>query len=267
LSQQAAISGNFVVQPSMTYQRQAAQLAEYATGTMGLNRIGVLYPADGYGTGLSQAFREEMEKRNGRVVGTLAYSPGAREFSVELLTVQKWAGDDAVQGVFIPDYAATAVLLGRELRSKHPNLALLGSNGWNDPGRLGQAGDDLDGAVFVDGFFPASRRPATQEFVAAYKSQYGVLPEILEAQGHDAAMLVREALSNGARSRDRIVPTLRSLGTFEGAAGTIRFGMERVERDLFLLRLAFGSINELGPTAPPLPGTVVSEPLPEGLDR
>jgi branched-chain amino acid transport system substrate-binding protein len=268
LSQQAAISGDFVVQPSMTYERQAAQLAEYATGTMGLTRIGVLYPADRYGSGLAQAFREELEKHNGRVVGTLAYSPGAREFNVELLTVQKWADDDALQGVFIPDYAATAVLLGRELRSKHPNLALLGSNGWNDPGRLGQAGGDLDGAVFVDGFFPASRRPATQEFVAAYKSQYGVFPEILEAQGHDAAMLVREALANGARSRSRVVPTLRALGTFEGAAGRIRFGTERVERDLFLLRLAFGSINELGPTAPPLPGTVISEPLPgEELER
>jgi branched-chain amino acid transport system substrate-binding protein len=245
----------------MTYQRQAAQLAEYATGPLGLTRIGVLYPADGYGSGLAQAFREELEKRSGHLVGTLAYSPGAREFNVELLTVQKWTDDDALQAVFIPDYAATAVLLGRELRSKHPNLALLGSNGWNDPGRLGQAGGELDGAVFVDGFFSASRRPATQEFVAAYKSQYAVFPEILEAQGHDAALLVREALNNGARSRSRIVPTLRSLGTFDGAAGTIRFGSERVERDLFLLRLAFGSINELGPTAPSLPGTVVSDPL------
>lgn len=267
LSQQAAISGDFVVQPSMTYQRQAAQLAEYATGTMGLTRIGVLYPADGYGSGLAEAFRDELEKRGGHIVGTLAYSPGAREFNVELLTVQKWTDDDALQAVFIPDYAATAVLLGRELRSKHPDLALLGSNGWNDPGRLGQAGGELDGAVFVDGFFPASRRPATQEFVAAYKSQYAVFPEILEAQGHDAAMLVREALDHGARSRARVVPTLRSIGTFEGAAGTIRFGTQTVERDLFLLRLAFGSINELGPAAPPLPGTVVSEPLPEGLGR
>lgn len=262
LSQQAMSSGDFVVQPSMTYQRQAAQLAEYATGPMALSRIAVLYPADGYGSGLAQAFREELEKRNGRIVGSVAYSPGAREFSVELLTAQKWIDDDALQAVFIPDYAATAVQLGRELRGKYPNLALLGSNGWNDPGRLGQAGGDLDGAVFVDGFFSASRRPATQEFVAAYKSQYAVFPEILEAQGHDAAMLVREALNNGARSRDRVVPTLRALGAFEGAAGTVRFGSQLVERDLFLLSLSFGSINELGPTAPALPGTVVSDPLP-----
>jgi ABC-type branched-subunit amino acid transport system substrate-binding protein len=268
LSQQSMTSDDFVVQPSMTYQRQAAQLAEYATGPMGLSRIAVLYPADGYGSGLAQAFREELEKRNGRIVGSVAYAPGAREFNVELLTADKWMADDALQAVFIPDYAATAVQLGRELRSKYPNLALLGSNGWNDPGRLGQAGGDLDGAVFVDGFFSASRRPATQEFVAAYKSQFSVLPEILEAQGYDAAMLVREALDKGARSRDRVVPTLRGMGAFAGAAGTIRFGPQLVERDLFLLRLAFGSINELGPTAPSLPGAVVSEPLSaEGFDR
>ena len=34
--------------------------------------------------------REELEKRNGHIVGSVAYSPGAREFNVEMLTAQKW---------------------------------------------------------------------------------------------------------------------------------------------------------------------------------
>jgi ABC-type branched-subunit amino acid transport system substrate-binding protein len=254
LSQRQIADGEHVVQPVMTYERQAAQLAEYAVTAMGVARLGVLYPSDGYGSGLAHAFENEFTRRGGRVVGMVAYSSGAREFSVEGLSVQKWIDDASLQGVFIPDYAETAFVLAGELRRAHPELRLLGSNGWNDPGRLGQAGHVLDDAVFVDGFFAASGRRATREFVAAYQQRYQVAPEILDAQAHDAALMIRQALSAGARSRADVVPTLRRVRTIDGASGTIGIGSQGVQRELFLLRYASGRITEL------LPGNAETAP-------
>jgi ABC-type branched-subunit amino acid transport system substrate-binding protein len=259
LAQRETASGQYVVQPVMTYERQAAQLAEYAVTAMGAARLGVLYPSDGYGSGLARAFEDEFARRGGRVVGMVAYSPGAQEFAVEALSVQKWLADDALQGVFIPDYAETAFVLAGELRRAHPALQLLGSNGWNDPGRLGQAGHVLDDAVFVDGFFAASGRPATRSFVAAYQQRFQTPPQILEAQAHDAALLVRRALAAGARSRSEIVPALRRVRTIEGASGTIGIGSQGVQRELFLLRFARGTISEL------LPGSVEAVPAAEEM--
>jgi branched-chain amino acid transport system substrate-binding protein len=237
----------------MTYERQAGELAEYASGVLGLQRFGILYPRDAYGMALSQAFRDQVQRRGGQVVGTLAYSPKAEEFSVELLTVQKWAADDGLQAVFIPDFAATAVALGTALRRAQPNLVLLGSNGWNDPAQLGSASQELNGAVFVDGFFAGSQRTATRDFVAAYQAAYHSAPQILEAQGYDAATLVRRALEAGARSRAEVIPALQAMQTLDGAAGTLGVGPQGVQRQLFLLRLGAGNITEIIPGRSPAP--------------
>jgi ABC-type branched-subunit amino acid transport system substrate-binding protein len=266
LSQQEGISGRWVVQPAMTAERQAAELAEYSINGKGLRKFGVLYPNDQYGIALSQAFRQQVEQRGGQTVGAVTYDPKQKEFSVELLSLDKWIKDDGLQAVFIPDFASTAIPLAVQLRQAHPGVVLLGSNGWNDPAALAPAADDIDGAVFVDGFFASSQRRATQEFVDAYRTQYGSTPEILEAQAYDAAKLVAAALQSGARSRPQVITALQTPRNFEGAAGTVAVGPNGIHRQLFLLRIAGGAISEVVavrpvqapaplPLPPPLPAT------------
>jgi ABC-type branched-subunit amino acid transport system substrate-binding protein len=194
---------------------------------------------------LSEAFRRQVERRQGRVVGVLVYSPGAHEFSVEVLSVDKWVDAHGLQAVFIPDFAVGAVALATELRSTRPQLPLLGSSGWHDPAVLGPAAEELEGAVFVDGFFRASQRPATRKFVAAYQREYQMIPQLLDAQAYDAAMLLRRVLEAGARKREHVVPGLRALHTLEGAAGTVVVGPQELQRQLFLLRLTAGTISEI----------------------
>jgi ABC-type branched-subunit amino acid transport system substrate-binding protein len=258
LSQQDGPTGQWVKQPAMTAARQASALVEYAMEGQGLRRFGILYPNDPYGVGLSTAFRDEVSRRGGTVVGSIVYDPHQREFNVELLSVDKWISGDDLQAVFIPDFADGAIPLATQLRAAHPTVVLLGSNGWNDPGALGPASADLEGAVFVDGFFPSSTRRGTQEFVAAYRGAYGgATPEILEAQAYDAGLLVARALQGGARSRLQVAQALQSPRTIEGAGGTIGILPQGIQRQLFLLRLSNGTISEIragtggAPPAPP----------------
>ncbi|MEO8604549.1 MAG: penicillin-binding protein activator, partial [bacterium] len=249
LAQQEGVTGEWVMQPAMTSARQAGELAEYAVAMKGLKRFGVLYPGDQYGSALSAAFKEQVEQRGGQVVGAISYDPHQREFSVELLSVGKWVKDDGLQAVFIPDFATNAVPLATQLRRAQPEVVLLGSNGWNDPGALAPAASDLDGAVFVDGFFASSTRPATQQFVAAYRGAYAnATPEILEAQAYDAGLLVLRALQSGARSRLQMTQALRAPRTLEGAGGTLGISAQGIQRQLFLLRLSNGSISEIALT-------------------
>jgi ABC-type branched-subunit amino acid transport system substrate-binding protein len=261
LSQQDGPTGQWVKQPAMTAARQAAELAEYAVAGQGLRRFGILYPNDPYGVDLSSAFRDEVGRRGGTVVGSIVYDPHQREFNVELLSVDKWIKDDDLQAVFIPDFADDAIPLATQLRAAHPTVVLLGGNGWNDPGALGPASADLDGAVFVDGFFPTSTRRGTQEFVAAYRGAYGgATPEILEAQAYDAGLLVARVLQGGARSRLQVAQALQAPRTIEGAGGTIGILPQGIQRQLFLLRLSNGTISEVrtgagsSPPPPAAPG-------------
>jgi ABC-type branched-subunit amino acid transport system substrate-binding protein len=235
----------------MTADRQAAVLAEYAIG-QGLRKFGILYPNDQYGIPLSQAFRRQVEQRGGQVVGSVTYEPSQKEFSVELLSADKWIKGDSLQAMFIPDFAQTAIPLATQLRQAHPDVILLGSNGWNDPSKLGPAADHLEGAVFVDGFFASSQRRGTQEFVAAYRSAYGGTPEILEAQAYDAGKLVAAAVQSGARSRPQMIGALQSPRGIEGASGPVAVGPGGVQRQLFLLRINTGTISEVAATRPPV---------------
>ena len=224
---------------------QASQLASYAMGR-GLRRFGVLYPRDGYGSALSEAFQIEIKRRGGRIVGALAYEPGSKEFSVEVLSVQRWIDGDGMQAVFIPDFASTAGALAGELREVRPSISLLGSNGWNEPGQLGAVADSLNGAVFVDGFFIGSQRPATQSFIAAFRTQYEETPSILEAQAFDAGRLARQAVETSSeRSRAGFIAAIQSVGSFAGAAGDISLGTDGVQRELFVLRVDGRRIQEV----------------------
>jgi len=250
LAQQEGITGQWVVQPAMTSGRQATELAEYAVAGQGLKRFGILYPNDPYGIALSSAFRAQVEQRGAQVVGAVTYDPKQREFSVEQLSVNKWITGDGLQALFIPDFAPTAIPLATDLRRAHPELVLLGSNGWNDPGALGPAAAELDGAVFVDGFFASSTRPATQQFVAAYRGAYAnATPEILEAQAFDAGLIVARALQSGIRSRLQMAQALKTTRTLDGAGGTLAIGPHGIQRQLFLLKLTNGTISEITPAS------------------
>lgn len=245
LSQQDGSTGQWVKQPAMTSARQAAELAQYAVGKHGMRRFAVFYPNDPYGISLSSAFRAEVERRGATVIGAIVYDPRQREFSVERLSLDKWVSDDGLQAVFIPDFAENAIPLASRLRQGHPEIALFGSNGWNDPGVLGTAAAELDGAVFVDGFFPSSTRRATGEFVGAYRHAYGATPDILEAQAYDAALLVARAFQGNARSRLQVAQALQAPATVQGASGELTIGPQGIQRQLFLLRLNKGTISEI----------------------
>jgi len=243
LSQREGIAGKFVLQPTMTNERQAAALAEYAVKTHKLGQIGIIYPNDAYGNGLAEAFTEQVTRRQGRIVGSIAYEAHASEFGVEVLTMKKWA-DEGLDAVFLPGYADTAIELAKALRQAQPDLMLLGSNGWHDPQQLQRAARELDGLVFVDGFFAESQRQATRAFVDAYRAAYGTAPEILEAQAYDAASLLLRALQAGAHSRADVVPQLMALRSVQGTSGTIVMAADGLQRELFVLQLVDGVVRE-----------------------
>jgi ABC-type branched-subunit amino acid transport system substrate-binding protein len=186
--------------------------------------------------------------------------------------------------VFIPDFARNVALVApalavedvftatcdpRELervrkatgREDLAPVQLLGANGWDDPVLLERAGRYVECAVFVDGFFAASERPATRQFAQAFQERYGHPPTILEASAHDAARLVRSALEKGARTREALRAALAATRGFPGATGDLSFDERReVRKPLFFLTVDHGAMRELTPAElqtaalPPEPG-------------
>jgi len=281
-------AGPFVFQNMLTARAQARALAELAMGRRGLRRFALLWPQIPYGDELAHAFWDELDARGGEVRAAESYAhdrttfaplvrgilgKGPEERSRRHGALESSRGAPAVDfdAVFIPDFATQVALLTPALavedvytetcdpreaervrratgRADQRPVQLLGANGWDDPSLVDKAGKYVECAIFVDGFFAASSRPATRAFVNAFQLKYGHPPSILEASAYDTARLVRAVLEGGASSRDGVRERLAARKGFPGATGDLSFDERReVTKQLFYLTVERGAVRELAP--------------------
>ena len=123
-------------------------------------------------------------------------------------------------------------------------VQLAGANGWDRPSELLAA--NVNGGIFVDGFFLYSFRPEVRAFVDAYRDALHADPGAVEAYGYDAAALVRDFVAEGATTRAAMLAEFRRPLLRRGATGDtlIRAG-GRVDKALFLLKVEDGTVREL----------------------
>jgi ABC-type branched-subunit amino acid transport system substrate-binding protein len=245
LSQRDGLAGHFVLQMAVTRNQQVRALVRYAVDNLKLRHFGILYPSDAYGSAFAASFKEEVGNHGGDVVGTQTYEPGADEFATAVAAVRSWK-DKGVAALFIPDAARTAAPLAAQVRQVLPEVALLGTESWNDAQALASAGSAIDGAIFAAAFFAGSARPSTRRFVERFQRGAGRLPTVFEAEAFDAGLAVRQALAQGVTSRNEMVPQLTSQGRFEGA-GDLRASPTGFQRAVSILRYRDGKIEEVTP--------------------
>jgi ABC-type branched-subunit amino acid transport system substrate-binding protein len=248
LSQREGLGGRAVLQAGVTQRQQAGTVIDYASTRLGVRRFGVLYPDDGYGRAFVEAFGAEVQQRGGTLVGKKSYPAGNRSFGGEIAAVRGWIDAGGLQAVFIPDAAPTATALATALRQVAPELVLLGSESWNDAPLIAQAGSAIDGAVFVDTFYPGGGDAGTEAFVSRFRSRAGTSPTVFEAQAYDAGMLVRRAIEQGGSTRSALLEQLRAVRSYEGA-GRLSAAPHGFERELILLRAHHGEIQRIEPAA------------------
>jgi branched-chain amino acid transport system substrate-binding protein len=171
------------------------------------------------------------------------------------------------QAVFIPDFARNVKLIAPALavedvvtqtclpeevarirkstgRKDLEAVQLLGANTWGGDDTLfdtspGAPGRHLRCAIFVDGFFAGSARPATKAFVDAFAKKYPQVkaPSILEASAHDAIRMARDlVVDRRVQTREDLRAGLVVVRGFKGATGDLSFGPDRTpQKELFYL--------------------------------
>lgn len=263
LSQKEGVTdaGEYVFRNFLTPSAQAREVAEYACKTLGNKRFAVLYPQNNYGTDLAKFFEKEVRRNGCEVARSASYNQDAADFSSVVKSLFAVQGSEKREGrrkirdfrptarvdaLYIPDFAGTVnVIIPYLAYYNVKGVQLLGSNGWNS-GKLLELGQDVEGAVFVDGFFASSARQGAQDFTGKFKGVYGKTPGVIEAHAYDSAALLIEAMGERpSQDRDEVRKKLQALKNFSGATGVISFnGARDVSRRLFLLTVKNGEIVE-----------------------
>jgi branched-chain amino acid transport system substrate-binding protein len=265
LSQKAGITevGPTVFRNSLTSEMQVRYLVKTAMEELGMKKFAILFPNDLYGTEFANIFWDEVLARGGTIVGAQPYSNKETDFREPIqrlvgtyyfegraeeykLRLKEWTDAQAKKttkatppddllpplvdfdGIFIPDSVKamgqiSAMLSFNGVKGVH----LLGTNLWNVPGVAKRAGHFANSLLFVDSFVPTEARFRNSQFVRDYKTIFGEDPGIFETQGYDAALVLRQLISQGATNRESLARALTQVRNFPGAVGPLYMTPER----------------------------------------
>ncbi len=273
LSQKMGIPeiGDYIFRNFLVSRLQTKTLARYAVEELGIRRFAILYPMDYYGEEFMNLFWNDVTLFGGEVVGVRGYEKGKYDFGSE---IRDLVGVDKVdrktgrsrsksdrlmpivdfEAVFIPDsYDKAAVIAPQLAYNDVLGVRLLGTNSWNSPKLVKIGGKYVEGAVFVDGFYPDSHYEFARNFTSEFESAFGEKPGVLEAQAYDATKMVVSLIRSGdAKSRVELRDALLSMKNHDGATGrTTVTDVGDVEKNIFVLTVSNGQIMEAQWTTAP----------------
>lgn len=255
--------GDQVFRNFLTAAAQVRTVVHYAQAGIGLRRFAVLYPDDLYGQEMARLFREEVLRKGGEIKALRPYKPDQVDFGEEIRTLAGLPSATAppdpamifppkptpgFEALFIPDSAQRIATIVPQLAYHDiTGIRLLGTSGWDSPELLKADPELLQGAIFVNGFFPNSVRPEVNRFVESFYIAYEREPDTMEALVYDAARIaVRLAIAPGGSVRETFRQRLLQVDGYQGVTGKTSFPASRdAEKELFILTVRDGQIIQV----------------------
>jgi ABC-type branched-subunit amino acid transport system substrate-binding protein len=271
--------GQYVFRMAMSNRNQIRRLVDYAMDKMAMTKFGIVYPEDKYGQELTKYFWEEVLKKGGEITAVESYETGQTDFrdQVKKLLGIYYVGtrlmeyndlkakleEDQTQNpkkkerardltlppiqsfdaVFIPDDAKIAAQIAPYLPYYDAKgVVLLGPNTWNSPQLITRGQNNVNGALFVDGFTSLTAITESRSFVKNFTDTFKTAPGVLEAQAYDALNIVIAAMNN-VSNRDAFRNNVTSIGSFTGATGKMKIEKNGdIDKQLFVLGVEKGKI-------------------------
>ncbi len=258
--------GEFVFQNSLTPLGQVQALGAFAVKDMEFRTFAIFYPNSPYGLYYKTLFAQEVARRGGKVLGSVAYQEEQTDFSQEIKgffkikttqeydsrkkKVEEFKAGLTVDAVFIPDtHDRVGLILSQMAYFDVTGSAFLGTNAWNDPRLISVAGAAVEGAFFVDCFFRKEDSPIVAEFVEEFRKAYQREPETLEAIAYDGAKFLRNILqAKSVSSPSQLREEISRIESFQGVSGLKGFDENgKPIRNLSILTVKNGQIVQVGP--------------------
>ncbi len=250
--------GSYWFNTAMTSSVQAKRLVEYAIMKLGYHRFCIIYPKTAYGRELADMFAKEVIHSGGEVIAVEEYAEAQTDIGEQLRhmkerDLEKYGVEEPEEtrtgeerlmyvpgfdAVFLPGQPVHLAIIAAQLAFFDMNVPILGSNSWHNPELFRWAKQDLNGSIFVDGFFLNSPDPSVQMFIQRYRSQFKKDPSLFAVQGYDAATVTLETIRKGAQSGQDVWDQLVRRSDLPALSGFASFSSAGIlNRRLYLLQV------------------------------
>lgn len=149
-------------------------------------------PWQAYSEGLAGFFAHTFD---GAIVARQFYTAGDTDFTAQLQAI----AEVEPNVIFLPGFIPEVPRAIKQARDMGIAAVFLGADGWDHAALFDIGGNALDNSYFTAGFIAvddiATLSPGAREFVTAYTSVYGTVPNWPASLGYDAVRLIGEAIA------------------------------------------------------------------------
>jgi branched-chain amino acid transport system substrate-binding protein len=210
--------GDYIFRTAFTDPFQGRLLANFAEHSLKVRRVAILADAASpYSLGLASYFAEAWRARGRQVIADAKYSSGEKDFRAQLTRIRS----AAPEAIFLPGYYTEVGLIVAQARELGIDLPLFGGEGWESPQLIEIAGAAaLEGTFFDSSFSAESTETEARQFVEAYKTRYGEVPDALAAAGFEAVIVLVDAIRRaGTTEPDALRAALAATRNVPGPRG------------------------------------------------
>ena len=188
--------------------------------------------------------RKTLEAEGVQIIATETFADKDTDFSAQLTKIQQAKPDIIVVASLYQEGA----LIMKKMRELGMNEPVIGSNGFNSPAFIKNAGVAANGAIVGTPWFPNKDDIKVKDFRKAYTEKYGHEPDQFAAQAYDAVYMVEAALKKSGSTTDRakFKEALKNITDFVGVTGSFKFNDKRdPDMDVQVLQIKNGQFESL----------------------
>ena len=232
--------GTNIYRCAFTDEIQGICMANFALKDLNAKTAAVFYDMDNdYSITLAKSFLKKFNE-SGKVLIEQTHPTSDNDFKIQLNKI-KLVNPDVL---FIPDYAANAVLISKQARDMGIKSIILGSDTWEEA--IEQTNDKsiLDGIYFCSHYSIDNPDKKVQEFVKEYKTKYNDTPSSFAVLGYDATNILIDAIQKANSTDMQAILKALAQTNYSGITGNIKFDENRNPiKDITILKIANGKNN------------------------
>lgn len=169
--------------------------------------------------------KKALESEGVQIVATETFADKDTDFSAQLTKIQQAKPDI----IIVASLYQEGALIMKKMRELGMNQPVVGSNGFNSPAFIKNAGSAADSAIVGTPWFPNKDDQKVRDFRKAYVEKYGHEPDQFAAQAYDAVFLYEAALkaAGSTTDREKFRNALKGITDFVGVTGKFQFNEKR----------------------------------------
>ncbi|NLY43518.1 MAG: ABC transporter substrate-binding protein [Clostridiaceae bacterium] len=204
---------------------QAYACADFAINDLGLKKCYLLIDQSmEFTKTLAHFFQERYIANGGEIVLTDNYMNKDPDFSAQI--DRFLASNSGAEIIFISGVPDDAGVVVKQFRDKGVTLPIISGDGFDTPLLIEVAGAAADNTYVGTHASMENQDPKVQQFIEAYKKEYGTAPEnAFAGLGYDTMYLIADALNRATDINDpkAIRDAIAATQNLAGVTGTVTY--------------------------------------------